>query len=135
MSRPRRRTSKSAAAPSSKLNESRMKKKDEHLIGLDKAGAPIIDPAPDKPPTWEDTLAGKATYRGGNWGMLVGFSVAYAYASFRHPFFFGGEDVAMLTLLLCGSGAGYLIGAALAWFIVNKTGKDRIPPTSFMDSL
>jgi len=54
-------------------------------IPLDRLGEPIIDPAPDKPPTWEDTVRAKALFRGGNWGMLAGLLIAQYYMAVYSP--------------------------------------------------
>jgi hypothetical protein len=105
-----------------------MEKKDEPTVGLDKMGEPIIDPAPDKPPTWEDSPAGKAFFKGGIWGMAAGLAFAiyyYSYISWSYisllGFFVG--DVAFFAV-----GLGFILGALLGWLSVKVTGKDEVPP-------
>ena len=104
-----------------------MGKKDEPPVGLDMMGEPIIDPAPDKPPTWEDSPAGKALFKGGTWGMVAGLAVAtYDYYSslgyVSPPRFFVGDVV------FAAVGLGFILGALLGWLSVRLTGKDEVPP-------
>ena len=102
-------------------------KKDEPTIGLDMMGEPIIDPAPDKPPTWEDSPAGKAFFKGGTWGMAAGLVVAIYYGSSSYsPIGLFVGDVALV--LLSGLGLGFVLGALLGWLSVKATGKDEVPP-------
>jgi hypothetical protein len=108
-----------------------MNKKDEPAVGLDKMGEPIIDPAPDKPPTWERSSAGKALFKGGNWGMAAGLAIAYCYTSIHSPLgFYGGN---LVLVLLSGIGLGYILGALLGWLSAKVTGKDKVPATSILD--
>jgi hypothetical protein len=109
-----------------------VKKKDEPPVGLDMMGEPIIDPAPDKPPTWEDSPAGKAFFKGGAWGALAGMAIAiYYYSSTDYwphsPLgFFDGD------LLFVAPALGYVLGALLGWLSVKVTGKDEVPtPPSY----
>jgi hypothetical protein len=108
-----------------------MKDEDRPEIGLDKMGQPIIDPAPDKPPTWETTPAGKATYRGGNWGMLVAFVTGVPlYMSLPLNL---STQATYVGLLLMWLGLGYVLGAFLAWLIGRRTGKNPLPPAGLLD--
>lgn len=105
-----------------------MEKKDEPTVGLDLMGEPIIDPAPDKPPTWEDSPAGKAFFKGGTWGMVAGLAVAtYYYTSTNYwphsPLGFFVGDLAFVAV-----GLGFIVGALLGWLSVRATGKDEVPP-------
>jgi hypothetical protein len=109
-----------------------VEKKDEPTVGLDMMGEPIIDPAPDKPPTWEDSPAGKALFKGGAWGALAGMAIAiYYYSSTDYwphsPLgFFDGD------LLFVAPALGYVLGALLGWLSVKVTGKDEVPtPPSY----
>jgi hypothetical protein len=99
---------------------------EEPIIGLDLMGEPIIDPAPDKPPTWEDSPSGKAFFNGGNWGMGAGLSVAIYYTSMHSPFGFYLGNMALV--LFSGIGLGYIVGALLGWLSVKVTGKNSVPP-------
>lgn len=104
-----------------------VKKKDEPTVGLDMMGEPIIDPAPDKPPTWEDSPAGRAFFKGGTWGMAAGaaFATYHYYSSVGYislPRFFIG-DVAFAAV-----GLGFILGALLGWLSVKLIGKDDVPP-------
>jgi hypothetical protein len=106
-------------------------KKNEPVVGLDKLGEPIIDPAPDKPPTWERTTAAKALFRGGNWGMAAGLAVATLYTSSHSPLgFYTGN---LILVLACGCGLGYALGAFAGWLSAKLTGKNKLPPTSLLD--
>ena len=105
-----------------------MEKKDAPPVGLDMMGEPIIDPAPDKPPTWEDSPPGKALFKGGTWGMVAGLAVAiyyYNHTSWSYISLLGlfGGDVAFFAV-----GLGFILGALLGWLSVKMTGKDEVPP-------
>ena len=109
-----------------------VKKKSEPAIGLDKMGEPIIDPAPDKPPTWEDTIPSKALFRGGNWGMAAGLAVAIYYTSNHAPLgFYNGNLILVLSICV---GAGFALGAFAGWLSAKITGKNKVPPTSLFDT-
>ena len=99
---------------------------------LNRLGEPIIDPAPDKPPTWEDTVPAKALFRGGNWGMFIGLTIAIYYTSTHSPLgFYSGNLILMLAV---GVGAGFVLGAFIGWMSAKITGKNKLPPSSLFDS-
>ena len=100
-----------------------MEKKDEPPVGLDMMGEPIIDPAPDKPPTWEDSPAGKALFKGGTLGMAAGLAFVTYTNSSSIGFFVG--DVVFVAV-----GLGFIVGAVLGWLSVKVTGKDNVPPAT-----
>ena len=107
-------------------------KTNEPVIGLDKMGQPIIDPAPDKPRTWEDTVPAKALFRGGNWGMAAGLAAAVYYLSVHSPLgFYTGN---LLLVLGGGIAAGFALGALAGWVSAKVTGKNKVPPTSLFDT-
>ncbi len=108
-----------------------MRETDPPPVGLDKLGEPIIDPAPDKPPSWETTLAGKASYRGGNWGMLIAFLTGVSY--YLSLPLYAATQAYSVALFLLWLGLGYVAGAFVAWWIVRKTGKNVIPPAGLWD--
>ena len=106
-------------------------KKDDPVVGLDKMGEPIIDPAPDKPPTWEDTVTAKSLFRGGNWGLAIGLMAALVYTSaYSRLGLLDGYDFLMLG---CGAGFGYVLGAFVGWLLAKITGRNVLPPTSLFD--
>jgi hypothetical protein len=111
------------------------KQEDQPIVGLDKLGEPIIDPAPDKPPTWEDTVPAKTLFRGGTWGAAVGLVVARIYMSSRAiETSFGPLYPDNLLLVLgVGIGAGFALGAFIGWLSAKITGKNKLPPTSIFD--
>jgi hypothetical protein len=109
-------------------------KTDEPMIGLDRLGEPIIDPAPDKPPSWQDSPTGKATWKGAKWGMVAGFAVAQifiSYGSIDTPFgsIYNG-NIALVFIFWIGIGSA--LGAGIAWLNMQKIGEDDdVPPPTF----
>jgi len=101
-------------------------------IGLDKMGEPIIDPAPDKPPTWEDTVPAKALFRGGNWGMAIGLAIVAYYLTVHAPI--GVYMGNYMLVLAAGVGGGFAVGAFVGWMSAKITGKNKLPPTSLFDT-
>jgi hypothetical protein len=105
------------------------KDEDEPVIGLDRLGYPIIDPAPDKPPTWEDTPAAQALFKGGVWGAVAGLAGAlykYPVSAFNYsPLGLFEGDIALALMLWIA--AGYVLGALLGWLSFKVTGKDMVP--------
>ena len=100
-------------------------------IPLDRLGYPIIDPAPDRPPTWEDTVPAKALFRGGNWGMFIGVLIAKYYTSIHSPLgFYSGN---LILVLAIGVGVGFVSGAFIGWASAKITGKNILPPTWLFD--
>lgn len=99
-----------------------VKKKGEPTIGLDRMGEPIIDPAPDKPPTWEDSPAGKALFKGGMLGLVAGLAAASYCVPLGYSLGFFDSDLVFFAPAL-----GYIAGALLGWLSVKITGKDRVP--------
>jgi hypothetical protein len=116
----------------SKKSARKTGQKGEPIFSLDKMGEPIIDPAPDKPPTWEDTVPAKALFRGGTWGMAVGLAAALYYESNHSVFGIYIENLALV--LLVGVGAGFMAGAFVGWLSAKITGKNNLPPTSWLDT-
>ena len=100
-------------------------------IPVDRLGEPIIDPAPDRPPTWEDTVPAKALFRGGNWGMFIGLIIAKYYMSTHSPL--GVYLGNVIVVLAVGVGAGFVSGAFIGWTSAKITGKNQLPPTSLFD--
>jgi hypothetical protein len=104
--------------------------------GLDKMGEPIIDPAPDTPPEWEDSPTGKAVLKGAKWGMVVGFGVAQLVIwskSIPTPVgsIYGGNMFGVFALWI---GLGVAIGAGIGWLSTKDLGEDddtRPPPDLF----
>jgi hypothetical protein len=95
-------------------------------MGLDLMGEPIIDPAPDKPPTWEDSPAGKAFFKGGTWGMIAGLAIAVYYLSVSN---YSPLGLFLGDIVFFAVGLGFVVGALLGWLSVQVIGKDRVPPT------
>ena len=87
---------------------------------LDRLGLPIIDPAPDRPPGWEDSPAGKAVFTGAGWGAAAGLVVAQivmAGGAVETPFGVIYRDDVVVTLAL-SIGIGTALGAGLGWLVV-----------------
>lgn len=87
---------------------------------LDRLGLPIIDPAPDRPPGWEDSPVGKAVFAGAGWGAVAGLGVAQivmADSAVDTPFGFIYRDDAVVALGLC-IGSGTALGAGFGWLFV-----------------
>ena len=86
---------------------------------LDRLGLPIIDPAPDRPPGWEDSPAGKAVFKGAKWGVIAGLGVAQIVLvqdAVDTPFGIIYRYEAWVTLAL-GIGIGTALGAVLGWSV------------------
>ncbi len=106
---------------------------DSSVVGLDKMGEPIIDPAPDKPPGWEDSPTGKTVWKGAKWGMVAGFVIAQIIISVKSidtPF--GSIYVGNMALVyLLWIGLGVAVGAGIGWLSTQKIGEDDdAPPPS-----
>ena len=107
-----------------------MQAKDDPPIGLDKMGEPIIDPAPDKPPTWEDSRSGKALFKGMKWGAAAGLALAQIYISSHSvQTVFGSIYVGeAIVPVLLGTALGAAVGAAFGWLSANVKIEDDLPP-------
>ncbi len=94
------------------------------MLGLDRMGEPIIDPAPDRPPGWEDSPTGKAVFKGAKWGAVAGLAIGQFYISsnsIETPF--GSIYTGNVTLVLIGCiGVCSALGAGIGWVTMQDIG-------------
>jgi len=98
------------------IREAVVEKKDEPIVGLDKMGEPIVDPAPDSK---EEADWPVEIWTGAKWGMAAGVAAGIAYLNVHTPsslgFYPGDAGLVMVPAFVGGAAAG----AAIGWLWVH----------------